>query len=293
MAQSTNWDDLKTTLALIRHGTLAGAAEELGVTYTTVARRISRLEQALGESLFVRLADGYKPTELAHLVAEQAQTMHQAENTLLRQLKGRDEKLSGPLIVTAPQLLITYFLLPVFREFKSLYPEIDLIIRATNNVLDLTRHEADLAFRISRNPGDTLKGIRVSEQKNTWFAPLDVVQALKTNPETLLDVITYVDYPTLPDGLRMRYPNARIQYTMDDMIAIHGAAKEGLGAARMPLFLGNQTPELAPLPLLNPQPYMDVWLIAHPDIWASAKVTAMREIALKNFKTRKALFTGG
>ena len=292
MASDTNWDDFKTTLALIKHGTLAKAAAELNVTYTTVARRIARLEERLGERLFERLADGYQPTEYAHIVGAQAETMRQAEDNLFRQFQLKDKKLSGPFTITSPQLVITYFLLPVLQEFRSKYPDIDLNIRATNDFVDLTRREADIAIRPSKKPGDTLKGLLISEQKNTWFATEDIVEKLTENPSHHFDVITYKDYPTLPPGFAERFPNAKISYTMDDMIAIHGASKGGLGAARMPLFLGTQTPGLRQLPYLAPQPYSDVWLVSHPDIWPSAKVTAFKQIVLKHINQKKTIFTG-
>lgn len=292
MITDTNWDDFKTTLALIKHGTLAKAAAELNVTYTTVARRIARLEERLGERLFERLADGYQPTETAHIVAAQAETMQQAEDNVFRQLQRKDKKLSGPFTITSPQLVINYFLLPILQEFKSTYPDIDLNIRATNDFVDLSRREADVAVRPSKTPGDNLKGLRISEQKNSWFATNELADRLQKNPSHPFDVITYKAYPSLPVGLAKTFPNAKISYTMDDMIAIHGAAKGGLGAARMPLFLGSQTPELKRLPYLTPQPYSDVWLVAHPDIWPSAKVTAFKQIILKHIKQRKAVFTG-
>ncbi len=292
MNSKTNWDDFKTTLALIKHGTLAKAAAELNVTYTTVARRIARLEERLGERLFERLADGYQPTEYAHLVATQAETMRQAEDSLFRQLQLKDKKLSGPFTITSPQLVINYFLLPVLQEFKSAYPDIDLYIRATNDFVDLTRREADVAVRPSQKPGESLKGLRISEQKNTWFASKELVEKLEKDATYPFHVITYKAYSSLPAGFAKTFPNAKISYTMDDMIAIHGAAKSGLGAARMPLFLGSQTPELKRLPHLTPQPYSDVWLVAHPDIWTSAKVTAFKKIVLKHMKQKKTVFTG-
>ena len=84
------WDDLETVLHLVREGSLARAAEQLGVTYTTVARRIVRAETALGVTLFERLSDGYRPTEAAALVASHAATMQDAAFAMLREMAGRD-----------------------------------------------------------------------------------------------------------------------------------------------------------------------------------------------------------
>ena len=73
------WDDLRTVLMLVRYQTLAAAAAALDVNYTTVARRIRRAEASLGQVLFERLADGYRPTEAARVVASHAEKMETSE----------------------------------------------------------------------------------------------------------------------------------------------------------------------------------------------------------------------
>ena len=80
------WDDLRTVLMLVRHRTLAGAAKTMGVNFTTVARRVRRTEEAMNVSLFERLADGYRPTQAALLVAEQAIEMENAEHDMMRRM---------------------------------------------------------------------------------------------------------------------------------------------------------------------------------------------------------------
>ena len=54
--QDLDWNDLRYILLLSRTGRIAGAARELGVNETTVARRIARLERLLGVRLFERNA---------------------------------------------------------------------------------------------------------------------------------------------------------------------------------------------------------------------------------------------
>ena len=61
-AQNQNWDDLRFFLAVSRAGTLSGAARSLGVTYSTVFRRLGAFEERLGVRLFERLPDGYALT---------------------------------------------------------------------------------------------------------------------------------------------------------------------------------------------------------------------------------------
>ena len=57
-----NWDDLKLFLALLRHGTARRAAIDVGVSHSTVARRIAEFEASFGAKLLEKRADGYALT---------------------------------------------------------------------------------------------------------------------------------------------------------------------------------------------------------------------------------------
>ncbi len=284
------WDDLRTVLAMVRQGSLAGAGNELGLNYTTVSRRLKRAETALGQTLFERLADGYVPTETARLIAEHAAEMEQQEHALMRKVQGADTDLGGEITITAPQLLIASFLAPVLDQFNLAYPKINLHIRATNELLDLSRREADLAIRISRNPGDTLTGLRLCRQDSASFATPSWAERIKNAPQERIDWIVYESYPDVPVGCDPEYTNMRVRLRFDDMVAMIGAAQAGLGIVRMPMFLGRSTPGLVQVPVLPPQPYPDIWVVGHADVWPSGKLKVFREILVAHCRAHRDLF---
>ena len=285
-----HWDDLKTALALVRHGTLSGAADALGVTYTTVSRRISRLEEALGQVLFERLADGYRPTDAAQLIAAKAAEMEVSQDSLFRQLSAQDGRLSGKLTVTAPQLLIAHVIAPALRIFREKYPLIDLHVLATNDRLDLSRREADVAIRVSNAPGDSLKGLRLTGQDSASFATQEWADRIAEGRDAPLDWILFSGHSDLPKTVREGWPNSKVCYRFDDMIAIGGAAQEGLGIARMPMFLGRKLQGLVQVPCIPPQTYADLWLVAHADVWAGSRVSAFRDVIVPYLREHRALF---
>lgn len=284
------WDDLKTVLAVVRCGTLVSAAAELGLNYTTVARRIERAERAIGEVLFERLSDGYRPTDIAHLTAQYAAEMEKQNDALLRNLQGRDQSLTGTLVITAPQLLIGPHLAPVLDQFCAKHSDVELKVNATNDLLDLNRRAADLAIRISRNPGDSLTGLRLCAQQTASFANADVARKIKDDPGARVDWIVYGQGNGVPKASLEHYPNAHVRMEFDDMVAMAGAAQAGLGVVRMPMFLGRSTAGLVQVPVLAPQPYMDIWVVGHPDVWPSAKVAAFRDILVPHFRSQRACF---
>ncbi|WP_037308603.1 LysR family transcriptional regulator [Ruegeria halocynthiae] len=285
-----HWDDYRAVLAVVRKRTLSAAAEDICVNYTTVARRVARAEAATGEVLFERLAEGYRPTEAGQLVAQHAAQMESAEHAMLRGLSGRDTRLEGELTLTAPQLLIAHGLAPVLDEFSKQHPSVTLRIRAANEILDLNRREADIAIRISHNPGDTLKGLRLTAQHVTGFASPDWAARMADDPMGAVDWLVYEKRPELPEYVRKTYPGSRIRMRFDDMVAMSSAAQSGLGVVRMPMFLGRSLPGLVQVPLLPPKPYADIWVVAHPDVWPSAKLEAFRAITVPHFRERRPMF---
>jgi len=289
-AMDLPWDDLRTVMLLVRHGTLAGAADALNVNYTTVARRVRRAEKTLGQPLFERLAEGYRPTETAKLMAEHAYKMENTEHSMMRKLQGQDTELSGTLTITAPQLMIAHFLSPVIDQFMTANPKIDLRILATNALLDLSRREADLAIRVSRNPGDTYKGLRLLRQDHASFGTQDWADRIQSDPTQMIDWINYDRYIKTPKNIAPSYPNNRVRLRLDDMVAMAGAAQAGLGVVRMPMFLGRNIDGLVQIPVLPPQPYLDLWVVAHPDVWPSAKVRAFLDPLISFCKSHRDLF---
>jgi len=96
------WSDLQTVMMVVRHQTLAAAAKALGINCTKVARRIKRAESALDKRLFERLADGYKPTKVALLIAKHARDMESDAFDMMRKIEGSHDELKGTLVVRAP-----------------------------------------------------------------------------------------------------------------------------------------------------------------------------------------------
>jgi DNA-binding transcriptional LysR family regulator len=285
-----NWDDLETILCLVEEGSLAGAATKLGVNYTTVARRVGRAEMAMNMKLFDRLADGYHPTEEAYLVARYAAKMQLHEDDLLIAMRGRDESLSGSLVITGPELIVAHVLPPALKAFREKHPNVELTVKATNKPLNLARREADLAVRVAPDPLSNLMGVKLTAQDTASFATQDWADRIAENPEDTFDWIIYSEHVDLPKGVRETYPNARVGYRFDDMIAMVGAAQAGLGIVRLPMFLGRRATGLVQVPMLAPKPYADIWMLGHRDVWAGAKQAAFRAQVTASIKADHKIF---
>ncbi len=287
-----DWEDIKTVLYLVKGGSLAKAGAQLGVNYTTVARRISRLENALDQQLFLKAKAGYIATEAGLRVAEAAEGMEKQDHSLRRYLMAAQEPSTGLLTVTAPPLLVGPYLAKVIKMFNAAHPNVGINIRATNSTLDLNKPEADIAIRVSNTPDENLVGQRLAKQRVASFASAELAQALQDDPGATIRWLGMTYWTSPPKASLKHYPNAEIAFRFDDMSALIGAVQNGLGVARLPMFLGNATNGLVQVPILQPQSYWDIWVLTHNDLRTAPKITAFKEILIPYFKKKAPEFWG-
>jgi DNA-binding transcriptional LysR family regulator len=287
-----DWEDIKTVLYLVRGRSLAQAGVRLGVNYTTVARRIKRIEAALGQQLFLKAKAGYTPTEAGLQVAKAAAGMEEHDHSLQRVLSASQDQLTGVLKITTPPLLVGPCLAEVIKRFGQKYPKVIVDVRATTETLDLNRPDADIAIRISNNPDAALVGQRLAKQRTGFFASDEYAKTLINASDQPIVWLGLNHQKGPPHKILEQYPNIKIAYQFDDMTALIGAVQNGLGFVQMPMFLGGTTRGLVQLPLLPPQPYKDIWVLTHSDLRAAPKITAFKKILIPYFKEKASEFWG-
>ena len=160
-----NWNDVRHFLALARHGAARTAAEALGVSHSTVVRRIEALEQDLGARLFDRNRDGYVLTEAGRQTLPAAADLERDMAALERALTGRDERLAGFVSVTCTDAWISGLLMRELVPWCADHPDIELGFTVDPRPFDLSRREADIALRIvptNATPAPHLIGRRVA-----------------------------------------------------------------------------------------------------------------------------------
>ena len=125
--KTMQWDDIRYFLALARQGSLSATARLLAIEHSTVARRVSSLEEALGLKLFDRLPRGWTLTSEGQALYERACLLEEDMQALQRTALGQSA-LAGRVRVSAPPLLLNYFVLPHLDEFHAmlLFQEIQL-----------------------------------------------------------------------------------------------------------------------------------------------------------------------
>lgn len=145
----TNWDDMKVFLAVARGESLSAAGKALKVDPATVGRRIARLEEAMGASLFAKSPQGYAPTDAGQRLLAHAERAEQAMQGGLEAVAGNPGTLSGQIRIGAPDGCATYILPQVCAAIMDENPDLEVQIVAMPRDMTLSRREVDMAISVS------------------------------------------------------------------------------------------------------------------------------------------------
>src|SRR6201991_862790 len=182
-----DWDKLKVFHAAAEAGSFTHAGEQLGLSQSAVSRQVSALEQELAVSLFHRHARGLILTEQGDLLYRTAHDVFMQLQAARAKLTDSRERPSGELKVTTTPGLGINWLIPRLAEFTDLYSEIRLSLTVTDEELDLSMREADVAIR-TRKPTqpDLIQRKLFSIGFHAYCSP-DYVKRFGT-PRTLQDL---------------------------------------------------------------------------------------------------------
>ena len=281
--QSYNWNDLKYLLALHRTGSLSESGRRLGVSDTTVARRLQHLERALGTSLFHKNGLGtYALTDAGQLIIEQAEAIERQAMDVDERLGRMSGTLSGVVRISSVPVIIDRILVPRINQLSRHHPDLIIeLIPETRNV-DLTRREADLAVRFSR---PVQGGLAVQSKKLGQLAfGLFCAAEAPAGSEADLDWIEYDDASAslaqaqwTPAQRKKANQRASCLRIADINSALEAAAC-GHGKAILPLMAGLADNRLRHIEASAETENMtrDVWLLSHTDQEKRLSIAAVR-----------------
>jgi LysR family transcriptional activator of nhaA len=221
-------------------GSLAAAANSLGVTQPTVSEQIRALERVLGVTLFERTASGLRLTEKGRFAYEQTSVMFAAGERLVEALQQVAADMPRTLRIgistSVARSVAAGFLMPLFA-IEDCVPS----IRSGDTaelIRDLRGAESDLVLTESKPPENALRGLEVVQLPGS---PMVAVASEKVQPKDSWENVDLVHYRAASssrwvvdayldeNGLR-----PRVVGEADDVLLMVEAATRGPFAAFVP-----------------------------------------------------------
>ena len=289
-----NWDDLKIVLTVAREGSARSAANKLGIHHSTITRRIESFESAQKTRVFDRLPSGYTLTLAGEELLQAATRVEDEINGIERYILGQDIRLRGDIRVTMVDAIAVHLLMPDLVRFMDLYPDVDLEILFSCDVLNLTKREADVAIRMTQNPPEHLVGRKVVRYHYATYASDAYLKTRNLPSDTTGVHWIGWDCPILDrDWVRKsEFPQVPVRGRFNNVMAQLAAAKAGLGIARLPCFIGDSEPTLRRVPPGESCPGYDVWILTHKDLVSTARIQIFMDFMAEAFREKRDLLEG-
>lgn len=277
-----DWDDLKLLLALARKRSARGAAQELGVSNSTVTRRLDDFERSLGTRLFDRTPEGYRMTQGAENLLPTAEHVEELVLAAERRVSGENQELQGLIRLTLPTATGLYVLMPRLARFAEEYPGIELDIITSAESLDLGRREADIAIRIFRtgvSPPENLIGRKISAMTAAPYVHRALLDP--DDPENVSH-LTWIspgsNVPDEPWKALCKNGHLPVRHVVSDVNFEVEAVRNKMGMIFAPCVLFRDIPEIVRVPGEACHHFLDLWVLTHKDLRLSARMRILREI---------------
>ncbi len=161
-------------LAVARHGTVHGAAREIGLSQTGVTQRVRGLERDLGCTLFVRSRKGMRPTAEGEALLRYGQRATDLEGELLSLIRRGADVADVRIAITGPSSLMRSRVIPGVAGVLPQFPGLALTFHLDDRDSALNQLKtgvAQLAVLARDDVVNELDAKRLNPIACCWSAP--------------------------------------------------------------------------------------------------------------------------
>jgi DNA-binding transcriptional LysR family regulator len=293
------WNDLKYFLAVARHHSTIAAGKALGLSQSTVHRRLSELERCTGRQLVTRHTTGYRLTEFGEELLPYAERIETAVTDFERRVTDTERDLTGLIRVTCPEPIVYRMTQSkLIDRFHARHPRLQVEFVSSDRYLDLSKGEADVAFR-SGDTDDELVGRKIADSIWAVYASRGYIER-HGQPERVEDLSRHLlvgfdetlSKHRAATWLREAAPDARMAARNNSVLGLVYAVKSGVGLGPLPTALGDAESDL--VRVLGPIPELSrSWrLLTHPDLRRTSRISAFFDFIIEERESLKSILTG-
>ncbi|WP_419905788.1 LysR family transcriptional regulator [Kiloniella sp.] len=243
----SDWDDYRYFQAVVKTGGLSAAARELNVSQPTVGRRIAGIEARLGQDLLERDGKHVRLTDYGKLLAKRIEPLVETAFRLEKELENFGKIQHPPVRITSTDGLALYWLPEMLGKFHEVEPDIKFLLLPGNQLEDVSKREADIAFRVKGDPVQGLTEEKFLEFENSLWASSRYLEK-NGAPQSEADLNSHKlvafneNYMAMPHMVLFGAGDLsqNIVFRSDNVPAQARAVQAGLGIGILPDYLAEQ-----------------------------------------------------
>ncbi len=253
-----DWNDLKLFVDVARMGGLSAAQRINGVSAPTLGRRITALENEIGESLFIRSQTGYRLTPAGLALMEHAKHV---EAAMVGVDQWRAENQGTRLVLVSAGNWTSGFLARNITALWSPDSPYRIELVTANEKIDIGHRQADIGLRNARPTEQWLAGRQVGQVAYALYSGHTLTHGLKAGLFVGLSGAA-----TTPSArwMQARYGD-RIGVRGNDPHSILELVAAGAGLTVLPCFVGDSDPRLVRVTGIIEDLTTEQWLVSHHD----------------------------
>ncbi len=184
-------EELRSFLTVVEKGSFLSAADSLGMSRSTLRRRVGALEARAGVSLLESTQQGVVLTSAGEVLAKRGRLMVQEASALLASIREVGHEPEGTLKAVIPVGLPPHMLTAVFAALRSAYPKLKVHCRFSNDPLAELLVDVDMVIHFSDRPPDgpwqSYEILKIRE----WLVASPAYLARKGEPKTIEELLTH------------------------------------------------------------------------------------------------------
>ena len=238
-------DGVEAFLSVAQHRSFRRAAAELGVTPSAISQAVRALEGRVGAALFLRTTRSVGLTEAGEQFLSRAKPAFEELVAASEVARNLGERPAGRLRLSVPRAVVPILLEPLIASFCRAYPEVEVEIAASEELVDLAAQGFDAGIRLGQFIAADMVAVRLTQPFPFVVVGSPDYLRQRKRPERIDDLRQHA-------CLRMRRSNGSIApwsflhgnkaveaivsgpFIAHDYPTLIGAAIQGVGLAQVP-----------------------------------------------------------
>ncbi len=238
-------DGVEAFLSVAQHRSFRRAAAELGVTPSAISQAVRALETRLGAALFIRTTRSVGLTEAGERFLARAKPAFEELVAASEVARDMGQRPAGLLRLSVPRAVVPILLEPLIASFCQAYPEVEMEIAASGELVDLAAEGFDAGIRLGQFIAPDMTVVRLTPPFPFVVVGSPDYLHRRKRPERIDDLHQHA-------CLRLRRSNGSIAswsfvdgnkaieatvsgpLVAHDYLTLLGAAIQGVGLAQVP-----------------------------------------------------------
>jgi DNA-binding transcriptional LysR family regulator len=244
--EPTDLNDLRYFAEIVEKGSFTSAAQALGVQTSRLSRRMTALESELGIRLLNRTTRRISLTDAGKQFLQHCQAILSHAQAAYEDVEKLRSAPSGVVRISCPIGLLESGMSTILLGYSKRYPDVRLMLDATNRRVDVIQEGLDLALRVRRPPlVDSELVIRQLWKSNAILvasaaflkehAGLTTLEQVSELPTLVMGNLSerfeWTFYDTQGNAVSASH---KPRLSTDDLMVLRQAVRAGMGVAELP-----------------------------------------------------------